>query len=65
MLFDTAAVAQFNPHPCARLRAHFLPAMIVQEEAVAGADAPSDPNTVAVDAVPSLEKVNKELYKVI
>ena len=31
--------------------------MIVQEEAVAGADAPSDPNTVAVDAVPSLEKV--------
>ena len=57
MLFDTAAVAQFNPHPCARLRAHFLPAIIVQEEAVAGADAPSDPNTVAVDAVPSLEKV--------
>ena len=31
--------------------------MIVQEDAVAGADAPSDPNTVAVNAVPSLEKV--------
>ena len=31
--------------------------MIVQEEAVAGADAPSDPNTGAVTAVPSLEKV--------
>ena len=31
--------------------------MIVQEEAVAGADAPDDPNTVAVNAVPSLEKV--------
>ena len=31
--------------------------MIVQEEAVAGAEAPSDKNTVAVDAVPSLEKV--------
>ena len=31
--------------------------MIVQEDAVAGADAPSDPNTVAVKAVPSLEKV--------
>ena len=29
----------------------------MQEEAVAGADAPSDPNTVAVNAVPSLEKV--------
>ena len=57
VLFDTAAVAQFNLHPCARLRAHFLPAMIVQEEAVAGADAPSDPNTGAVTAVPSLEKV--------
>jgi len=57
VLFDTAAVAQFNPHPCARLRAHFLPAIIVQEEAVAGADAPSDPNTGAVTAMPSLEKV--------
>ena len=31
--------------------------MIVQEEAVTGADAPSDPNTGAVTAVPSLEKV--------
>ena len=31
--------------------------MIVQEEAVAGADAPSNPNTGAVTAVPSLEKV--------
>jgi len=31
--------------------------MIVQEEAVAGADAPSDPNTGAVTAVPSPEKV--------
>ena len=31
--------------------------MIVQEEAVAGADAPSDPNTGAVTSVPSLEKV--------
>ena len=31
--------------------------MIVQEDAVAGADAPSDPNTVAAKAVPSLEKV--------
>ena len=31
--------------------------MIVQEDAVAGADAPSDPNTVAVKAAPSLEKV--------
>ena len=31
--------------------------MIVQEEAVAGADAPSDPNTGAVKAVPSPEKV--------
>jgi len=31
--------------------------MIVQEEAVAGADAPSDPNTGAVTAMPSLEKV--------
>ena len=31
--------------------------MIVQEDAVAGADAPSDPNTVAVKAPPSLEKV--------
>ena len=31
--------------------------MIVQEEAVAGADAPSDPNTGAVTAVSSLEKV--------
>ena len=31
--------------------------MIVQEEAVAGADAPSDQNTGAVTAVPSLEKV--------
>ncbi|OUV68099.1 MAG: ATP-dependent RNA helicase RhlB [Cellvibrionales bacterium TMED122] len=29
----------------------------MQEEAVAGAVAPSDPSTVAVDAVPSLEKV--------
>ena len=57
VLFDTAAVAQFNLHPCARLRAHFLPAIIVQEEAVAGADAPSDPNTGAVTAMPSLEKV--------
>ncbi|MEK9994781.1 MAG: ATP-dependent RNA helicase RhlB [Halieaceae bacterium] len=57
VLFDTAAVAQFNPHPCARLRAHFLPAMIVQEEAVAGADAPSDPSTGAVTSVPSPEKV--------
>ena len=31
--------------------------MIVQEEALAGADAPNNPNTVAVNAVPSLEKV--------
>ena len=31
--------------------------MIVQEEAVTGADAPSDPNTGAVTSVPSLEKV--------
>ena len=31
--------------------------MIVQEEAVAGADAPSNSNTGAVTAVPSLEKV--------
>ena len=31
--------------------------MIVQEEAVAGADAPSDPNTRAVTSVSSLEKV--------
>ena len=31
--------------------------MIVQEEAVSGADAPSDPNTGAVTSVPSLEKV--------
>ena len=31
--------------------------MIVQEEAVAGADAPSDPNTGAVTSVPSPEKV--------
>ena len=31
--------------------------MIVQEEAVAGADAPSDPNTGAVTSVSSLEKV--------
>ena len=31
--------------------------MIVQEEAVTGADAPSDPNTGAVTAVPSPEKV--------
>ena len=31
--------------------------MIVQEDAVAGADAPSDPNTGAVTAVPSPEKV--------
>ncbi len=31
--------------------------MIVQEDAVAGADAPSDEHTIAVDAVPSLEKV--------
>jgi len=31
--------------------------MIVQEEAVAGADAPSDPNTGAVTAVPVPEKV--------
>ena len=31
--------------------------MIVQEEAVAGADAPSDPNTGAVTAVPLPEKV--------
>jgi ATP-dependent RNA helicase RhlB len=34
-----------------------LPAIIVQEEAVAGAVAPSDPSTVAADAVPSVEKV--------
>ena len=31
--------------------------MIVQEDAVAGADAPADPNAIAVNAIPSLEKV--------